>query len=462
MRTDEILAPIIATGRERLRAVSIADEPMDDATNSALFSRAYKGFVRSVNGAPWIYNTRAGMWVLDNDRSIVRRLAIDIGRQRYEAIGFSSNARDALRWATYSLSASGIRNMLELAVSEPDLVAGRDDFDVDPDAALDAAGQHIDLPTGSARPATPEDGFTHALGAVYDPDATCPLWERFLLESFSGDLELVLFHQRWRGYCLTARTTEQVALIAVGNGGNGKSIESSVCEAVMGGYGRTLSSTLFAPQRGMSSPAYELAELPGVRAAFIRETPPDGQWDEAMFKACTGETSITARAPYQRPFTFVPVAKDSFETNCLPRVRTQNVAMWRRMLVERWDNTPAAPDPRLREKLLAELPGILTWAVRGAMTWYQFGLQPPESVTAAIKEYRDGEDTLKEFTDSFRRDPAASIAAGDLYAQYRSYAETNGLKQMSAPAFKDAMRERGFTHRHTATGSRFYGLGDVV
>lgn len=459
LNTSDLLAPIIATARERLRAVSISDEPQDDATNGDLFARAYAGSVLSVNGGWWVYDTRAGKWVQDLDRSFVRRLAVDIGIQRREAVGFSDRAREALRWATYSLSASGIRAMLELAASEPALMGSRDEFDANPDAVLDAAGQCIDLRTGTARPATPEDRFTRALGAVFDPDATCPLWERFLLESFCGDIELVLFHQRWRGYNLTARTSEQKALIAAGFGGNGKSIESSAFEAVAGEYSRTLSSSLFTPQRGTTAPAYELAELPGVRVCFVRETPPDGQFDESLFKSATGENTLTARSPYQRPFTFAPVFKVSFETNHLPRIRTQNAAMWRRLFCEYWNNTPAIPDPLLGEKLMAELPGILTWAIRGSATWYKFGLQPPDAVTAAVKQYREGEDVLKDFIDGFRLDPAASIGAGDLYSRYRTYAESNGLKQMSAPAFKDALGERGFSHKHTSTGSRFYGLG---
>jgi putative DNA primase/helicase len=133
--------------------------------------------------------------------------------------------------------------------------------------------------------------------------------------------------------------------------------------------------------------------------------------------------------------------------------------MWRRLLRVDWNHRPENPDPNLREKLLAEKSGIFNWLLAGARDWYEFGLQPPEAVQAATKEYREGEDTLKDFIDGFRLDPAASIASSSLYREYRAYAEENGLRQMSAPAFKDAMRERGFEHRHTRTGSSFLGIG---
>jgi len=339
-------------------------------------------------------------------------------------------------------------------------MGSRDEFDANPDAVLDAAGQCIDLRTGTARPATPGDRFTRSLNAVYDPGATCPLFERFIVESFGGDIETILFYQRWKGYVLTGRTSEEEALVKVGMGGNGKSVDSSNDEFIMGEYGRTLSPNVFAPSHGSSGPAYELAELPGIRAVYIRETPPDGQFDESLFKSATGEDTISARAPYQRPFTFRPVFKLAIETNHAPRVKSQNAAMWRRILRLDWNHKPATPDPLLREKLKAEASGVLAWMVRGAIDWYQFGLQAPDAVNIATKLYRDGEDVLKDFIDGFYRSPDISIGAGDLYSRYRGYAESNGLRQMSAPAFKEAMKERGFDHKHTSSGSRYYGLGE--
>ena len=38
-------------------------------------------------------------------------------------------------------------------------------------------------------------------------------------------------------------------------------------------------------------------------------------------------------------------------------------------------------DKQMPEKLVAELPGILAWAVEGCKAWRQRGLDPPEAVS---------------------------------------------------------------------------------
>jgi len=56
-------------------------------------------------------------------------------------------------------------------------------------------------------------------------------------------------------------------------------------------------------------------------------------------------------------------------------------------------------DLNLEEKLKAEWPSILRWAIDGAKDWQQHGLQVPKSVTAASAEYLNDEDILLQFLD---------------------------------------------------------------
>jgi hypothetical protein len=44
-------------------------------------------------------------------------------------------------------------------------------------------------------------------------------------------------------------------------------------------------------------------------------------------------------------------------------------------------------DPNLLEKLRAEWPGIMAWAVRGCIEWHRNGMQTPAEVRAATDEY---------------------------------------------------------------------------
>jgi hypothetical protein len=56
-------------------------------------------------------------------------------------------------------------------------------------------------------------------------------------------------------------------------------------------------------------------------------------------------------------------------------------------------------DEHLPEKLKAEWPAILRWAIDGCLAWQREGLAPPESARAATKDYLDAEDLLGQWLE---------------------------------------------------------------
>jgi putative DNA primase/helicase len=69
---------------------------------------------------------------------------------------------------------------------------------------------------------------------IYDPDATCPRWDRFVSEIMQGDTEMVAFLQRLAGYAATGSSTEQVMPIFEGTGSNGKGVFLRTLNNVLG------------------------------------------------------------------------------------------------------------------------------------------------------------------------------------------------------------------------------------
>ncbi len=110
----------------------------------------------------------------------------------------------AAKWALQSQSEPRLRAMLTLAATEPQIALGAEETDADP-FLLSCANGTIDLRTGELRAHDPADLITLASTVVYEPDAACPRWERFLEEIFAGDEEMIAFLQRFVGYCLTFR-----------------------------------------------------------------------------------------------------------------------------------------------------------------------------------------------------------------------------------------------------------------
>jgi putative DNA primase/helicase len=116
-------------------------------------------------------------------------------------------------------------------------------------------------------------------------------------------------------------------------------------------------------------------------------------------------------------------------------------------------------DPHLLTKLKAEASGILAWLVRGCLEWQAQGLNPPEIITNATREYRHEEDQLGRFLDdSCTFGPHIEAQSSKLFEAYKLWCESQGERAMSGRAFGEDMMKRfdSYEKRHV----RFYlGLG---
>lgn len=124
------------------------------------------------------------------------------------------------------------------------------------------------------------------------------------------------------------------------------------------------------------------------------ETEEGRRWAESKIKSLTGGDPIAARFMRQDFFEFTPQFKLMIAGNHKPSLRSSNEAIRRRFhLVPFTVTIPVAErDLQLGEKLRAEWPGILQWAIEGALAWQRGGLSPPAAVTAATAAYLAGEN----------------------------------------------------------------------
>jgi putative DNA primase/helicase len=102
-------------------------------------------------------------------------------------------------------------------------------------------------------------------------------------------------------------------------------------------------------------------------------------------------------------------------------------------------------DKTLPQKLKAEAPAILRWAVAGCLDWQRNGLQAPEDVNKATSTYRADMDTLGEFLEECCViDPSAEARAGDIYKRYKAWADERGEYAETQSRFGTRLTERGF------------------
>src|SRR5262249_33653357 len=115
-------------------------------------------------------------------------------------------------------------------------------------------------------------------------------------------------------------------------------------------------------------------------------------------------------------------------------------------------------DRDLAEKLKAEWPGILRWAVEGCLEWQRHGLGTPAAVRRATQEYRDEQDPLGAFIRAGGCvDPSTSGGAAAAYEAYAGWCQGAGDDPVSQTTFGRALAERGFSKKTTKHG--VYRLG---
>jgi putative DNA primase/helicase len=386
-------------------------------------------------------------WVVDNTEE-VKRLAKDTTRRVFDEAHDLTDleARNAQRkWAMRSESEFGIREMVNLAISEPGVAVSTKSLDADP-MLFNVENGTIDLRTGNLMPHDRSHLITKLASVTYDPNATCSVFMSFLDRIMSGNQELIGFIQRAVGYSLTGRTDEQILLICHGSGANGKSTLLDFVLHIIGDYGMQTATQTLMVKRNDSIPN-DVARLKGARLVAAVESDEGHRLSESLIKQLTGGDRIAARFMRAEWFEFKPTFKIWLVTNHKPNIRGGDHAIWRRIRLVPFNVTipDAEQDKGLAERLRAESSGVLRWAVEGCLQWQQHGLGLPDAVKAATEGYRADMDTLSQWIAECcveGKDVQATSAA--LYDSYRRWCDTSSESAINKNNFGKRLADRGF------------------
>jgi P4 family phage/plasmid primase-like protien len=382
-------------------------------------------------------------WVTDHGATQATRCAASLAEDLWRLVPTLTG--DERKRHVKHATACEDRRKIESAVklAEAALATSHDDLDVDP-WLLNVANGTIDLRTGELSPHDPARLITKLAPVDYDPDAEAPTWQAFI-DRILPDPTVADFVQRAVGYSLTGHTGEQVLMVAHGDGANGKSTLFRMVAAMLGDYATIAPRDLLIAGRYEAHPT-GLTKLHGARFAAAVETEADARLAEAQVKTLTGGDPLTARRMREDFWEFIPTHKLWLAANHRPRITGEDHGIWRRIrLVPFTETIPEAEqDPHLVDKLTAELPGVLAWAVDGCLAWQDRGLDTPPAVAAAVEQYRREEDWLVRFTED--KDLAfgdGSIAAATLATTYRDWCAETGEHVLGTKAFGAKLRTRG-------------------
>ena len=304
---------------------------------------------------------------------------------------------------------STIKHVLELASAT--MLLGITGKEWDSQAhLLGVANGVVDLLTGLPILPEPDQYIRTVAPAPFTAGATCPLFERALLEIFDGDRAKAAFVQRSLGYAMTGECSESYFNIWYGK--HGRNAKEFILELVKAALGDKLSGLVEAELLLKSKNAHAangateaLMALRGRRVAWASEIEEGRTLSTANMKQLSGGHSITGRHNFQGQVQWRRTHTLFFLTNFLPHVPSQELAEWDRIRVLTFplsfidDPDPNEPYQRKKDKTLdkrigaIELSGILNWLIAGALAWRKDGLAIPSSVLSDTAAYKAEEDT---------------------------------------------------------------------
>jgi putative DNA primase/helicase len=362
-----------------------------------------------------------------------------------------------MQWCLTSEAAKYINAMIDLAKSEPGIPIQAGELDRNP-FFLNCLNGTLDLRTGVLREHDRQDYLTKIIPVAYDPDAKCPLWERFLFEIMDENQDLVDYLRRVVGYATTGDVSEQCLFFLHGGGANGKSTFLGVLQEMLGCYAMQAVPELLMVRNGEHHPT-ERADLFGKRFVATIETEDGKRMAEALVKQLTGQDRIRSRRMREDFWEFDPTHKIVLAANHKPVIRGDDLGIWRRIRLIPFNYTVPAEkkDKGLPDKLKAELPGILAWAVRGCLEWQRIGLADPEEVFQATDRYKAEMDTIAEFVQACCHvHPELRVRVGELFDEFRHW---SGDHQITPRQFSRKMEAKGFAKSDKSTGGNYFWLG---
>jgi P4 family phage/plasmid primase-like protien len=304
---------------------------------------------------------------------------------------------DAIHRRLTSLRA--VASVRGLAEDRPQLKIKVQDFDPDLMLLGLPGGEVLDLRTGERRAATPYDLLTRALPVA--PRGSCPRWLEYLKQAHPNDEELIAYLQRWAGYCLTARTVEDMILFLIGIGGSGKGTFVEPLQKLLGDYCVPIPIGMLLESTDEDRRLNYIAKLRGARLAICNEGSKMRRLDSRGIKMLTGGGWIAGRRLGYQPINFKATHKIVVLANDNPVLELDD-AMRQRVHVVPFNQNfrgQEREEKGLREFFAEQeqLQGIFAWMLEGCLAYQREGLKPPASVTTTTEQYFKDADTFEQF-----------------------------------------------------------------
>jgi putative DNA primase/helicase len=296
----------------------------------------------------------------------------------------------------------------------------------------------VDVETGVFMGLSPKLWVHHAVDYEYNPEAGCPMWERWLGEVFEGDAESQECIEEQLGYGMTKDVRFHKGFLWIGQKGReGKGTLASVLKQLVG-EGEHVSLSFHDWHKTENSGEVMIGKKVGV---FPDVRFKEGKWFGLNYDPggldhvsrewtlkINGGDNITQRGKYKTvPWQGVlPIKLYLISNNIL---NFNDTILASRFITVAFNvSFRGREDTEMSEKLKAELPGIANRCLRayrrlrerGGFIQPASGLKLEKSIAASSNPFQ------AFFDDRCVFDVNGSVRIGVLYANFQSWCTVNG------------------------------------
>lgn len=344
--------------------------------------------------------------------------------------------------------------MVKDAASDPAVTVDMSAFDRDK-FLFNCHNGTINLLTGEFKAHDPADMLTKMTEVDYVPDAVCDRWLSFMDEVMEGDKGRIRYLQKAIGYAMSGDTRLECMFILYGaTSRNGKGTTMETILRILGEYGRTAKPDMLSKKgfADSSGPSEDVARLNGARMVNVSEPEKSMQIDASLTKQMTGNNILTARFLRENSFEFKPQFKLFIDTNHLPQISDMTLFESDRIKIIPFNRHFTAEERDIDLKSFfarsENLSGILNWCLEGFRLYMTEGLDMPDSVENATKEYRQQSDRIMMFTSQcVKKEIGQELRAQAVYSRYKDWCAENGFKYENAANFRKKMEQAGFVYQ---------------
>lgn len=297
------------------------------------------------------------------------------------------------------------------------------DFDTDKNF-LHVKNGWLDLTTYTLTDHTPERLSRFKSPIVYDPEATCPLYDSLLDEVFPIKKDAIRVIDQFSGYLLTGDTHLGKMLVIISRPGFGKSTLIDAWVNVLGTNQLVIKRSL----SSLEGSRFSAASFVGKNLCWFDESKTKHSDMGIKLEQLITGSDITEieRKGIQGIVEAKSNIKCVLTANNLPQHKEDGI--FRRMIyIEFPANVPTLTDamkadPRMNEKLRAEASGILNRMLRGLKDLQKMGnFTVIEGHDEQIEEMKIANETITEFIYTyFDPDPSCNefYPTKDLFQAY--------------------------------------------